>query len=111
MSEKQRNGGFKTVTKVAAPDGTLHDSHKAAVQHMKDKKVREALEDFKLLTSETCSDVSNTPAGSAIYIEHLPAFLFENRADILAALTQDVPVRKKRAPSKPKAVEATANPA
>lgn len=95
-----RAGGFKTVTKVTAPDGTLHDTKAAAIQHMKDKKVREALEDFQKLTPATSMGVSQVDGSDAfvVFVDDLPQFLFAHRADILAAFNQDVPVRKKREP-------------
>jgi hypothetical protein len=93
----QRAGGFKKVTKVSAPDGTLHDSQKAAVEHMRGLRIKEALEQFANLSPSNCEGVNQTDEGAfVVYIQDMPQFLFNNGAAISAALNQQVPVRKPR---------------
>lgn len=92
-----RAGGFKKVTKVAAPDGTLHDNQAAAVEWMRSRRIQEALLPFGSATPETHAWVEKTDEGAeVVYVGSLPAFLFEHRVAILAALNQQVPVRKAR---------------
>lgn len=101
-----RAGGFKKVTKVAAPDGSLHDSHKAAVEHMREVFTKEALAQFASLDPSDENVVHVDDRGNAcVYVDQLPAFLLAHRASILVALNQQVPVRKARV-KKPKVVGA-----
>lgn len=81
------------------PDGLTHKTRAEAQQHMKDKKINEALAVFAQATPATHPGVEDVDGTHhAVFVEDLPKFLFENRAQILAALTvADKAARKPRA--------------
>jgi hypothetical protein len=99
MSDVKRFTGFIAI------DGSTHTSQKSAVDHSRVVKVASALDalaEAVLAFDVTSSDVqkhgiASSDVGNVIHAEDLPFFLAAHREQIMAAFTQDVLTRKKRA--------------
>ncbi|MCY1202255.1 hypothetical protein D9M72_137390 [compost metagenome] len=79
---------IKKFTGYLSSDGKSHTSQKAAITHEQELKTKKALaEEFR-------GERVITDEGSV----QLDAFLYENRERVLAALNQEVLLRKKRTP-------------
>ena len=98
---------IKKFTGYVSSDGKTHNSQKAAVAHEQELKTKKALnEAFNgqavFLGTHSVEDQSGIP---------LDQFLYDNRAIVLAALNQEVLLRKKRTPKvkAPAANDANAN--
>jgi len=86
---------IKKFTGYVSSDGKTHNSQKAAVTHELELKTKKALAD----SFGGRSVYSDTDGERLVALDD---FLYENRVAILAALNQEVLLRKKRTP-KPKA--------
>ncbi|QFZ84540.1 hypothetical protein GFK26_18090 [Variovorax paradoxus] len=85
---------IKKFTGFLSSDGKTHNTQKAAVTHELELKTKKALADsfgdkWVYNGEDRLEDQSGTP---------LDAFLYENRDAVLAALSQEVLLRKKRTP-------------
>lgn len=86
----------KAFTGFIAVDGTTHSSMKAAVDHSRTVKIKNALQASFGGQSVVTDENPDTPWLA------LDAFIYDNRDVIIAALNQEVLTRKKRTPNKPK---------
>lgn len=85
---------IKKFTGYVSSDGKTHNSQKAAIAHEQELKTRKALEESfggQYVYNDT-GDLDNQEGTP------LSAFLYENRVAVLAALNQEVLLRKKRTP-------------
>lgn len=102
---------LKKVTGVQTPDGQVHDTIKAATEHVRNTTIKTALEAF----ADSGVVPENKDTGfPCVGISGMAGFLFDNREALLKALQPEVEVRlrKPRAPKATKEVASAAgNPA
>lgn len=94
---------IKKFTGFITPDGLTHTSIKAATEHTRDLKAKEAIE---LLVKNTCAleqpNISATDDGSVvIFADQVASYLLHNKTAILAAFNPEITTRKKRTASVP----------
>jgi hypothetical protein len=98
---------IRKFTGFVAIDGTTHTTIKAAIEHTRAFKIKEALKAFEPLLAcskkSEESGVDEDDGGNlAIYPSGLPAFLFNNREAIMAAFNQEAVIRAPRKTRSPK---------
>ena len=88
---------IKKFTGYLSSDGKTHNSQKAAVTHEQELKTKKALEDG-FGDRVVFDNGPNAPEFDDQTSISLATFLYDNREAVLAALNQEVLLRKKRTP-------------